>query len=203
MKTKNTTKKEESKKEEPKKIAVIAIFRDFAGPGLDRFFHRLNNSTYNNKLMRLFLVEGDSTDTTWNQLSSNKDWAKKKGLTTEVIKHDTGVAANTIYPEKRVRGYIDSVNRALDVIQNSGWRPDLLLFLAVDVSYDKDTIEKAIDKNKFVVIKDDRKEPSFILVKSADRFWKQGLRLGYKDTPLLGAKNTAVVQLDLENKREA
>lgn len=123
-------------------IAVYSLFRDNYGPFIDRYFEQLDNQTYPKKNLRLYLVEGDSTDRTYEHLLEDANWAVKRDLRTQVYRIHTGLKryGSVVHPE-RFEALSQTANVALDAIAQDKWA-DYIMLIESDLLFEKDMIQR-------------------------------------------------------------
>lgn len=114
------------------RIAIWSTFRDNAGEYIRDYRIRVNGLDYPKRLLRFYLVEGDSVDNTYAELV---DWAKSDSRI-KVIKRDTGLPRHghdTTSERFRVLSQIN--NAAIDVICEDNW-VQMAMLIESDLYYD-------------------------------------------------------------------
>lgn len=137
------------------RIAVYSLFRDNAGPYVDRYFERILNQTYPLSDLRVYAIEGDSRDNTFYHLLEDANYCLKKGLRVQVYRHNTGIEKyGSVVNERRFQALSETANVVLDAIAEDKWA-DYCLLIESDLLYDKDMIErlaKHVTKKKKEVV---------------------------------------------------
>lgn len=124
------------------KIAIYSLFRDNAGPYIDQYFHRLVDQRFPKERLRLYLVEGDSIDNTYQHLLENANWAIKRNLRTQVYTIKTGSPRyGSVVDQNRFDTLNQTANVALDAISEDKWATHILL-LESDLLFSEDLVEK-------------------------------------------------------------
>lgn len=123
-------------------IAIYSLFRDNAGPYIDRYFNRLLAQTYPMEELRVYAVEGDSEDNTYQHLLEDANYAVKRSLRTQVYTVKTGIERyGSVVHERRFQALSQTANVALDAIAEDKWA-DYILLIESDLLFRDDLIER-------------------------------------------------------------
>lgn len=126
-------------------IAVYSLFRDVNLPFINRYFAQISKQTYDK--IGLYLVEGDSTNNTFDWLMMYAKHPRVKAI----LRHTTGQPYHRfqITPE-RMKALSETANIALDRIARDKWA-DKILLIESDLLIEDNLIEKLVESNLDVV----------------------------------------------------
>lgn len=127
------------------KIAIVSPFRQSGSDKVDAYFSRAYALNGQERLA-WYLVEGDSTDDTFDRLS-RYEYDDSRIL---LIKSDTGRPhyGSTIHPE-RFKNLAQVFNAGLDAV-DLDWA-DFVMFLPSDVFYEPDLVDRLAGWNKDLI----------------------------------------------------
>ncbi len=121
-------------------IAVYSLFRDCEGPFIDRYFERLLAQTYPREELRVYAIEGDSKDRTFNHLLEDANYCLKQNLRVQVYTTITGIERyGSVVNERRFEALSRTANVALDAIAADKWA-DYILLIESDLFYESTMI---------------------------------------------------------------
>jgi len=127
-------------------IAITAPFRDGAGY-LAEFIEQINSLDYPAENIRIFCIEGDSKDNTWQLLT---DWVLSDKRV-KLIRYDTGQPKypSTVNPD-RFRHLSKVFNTCLASSLADGWA-DYVCLIPSDVIFGPDLLKGLLQHNKDII----------------------------------------------------
>lgn len=131
------------------KVAIYSLFRDNAvGMYIDSYFERIKQLDYDPTYLRLYPVEGDSMDITYDLLIKAAEEATKVGYKSQVSRAMTGIPHfGSVVNADRFKCLSITANRALDTIAADGWA-DKIMLIESDLLFDSQLLRVLITTGK-------------------------------------------------------
>lgn len=126
-------------------VTIVTPVRDVAGSPLTALIERLTSLTH--KPLRFITVEGDSADTTLEEL---EHWTMKvKNL--YIVKHDTGKARfGHVVSQERFTHLAGIINAGVEAAMASEWA-DYILAIPSDVHFEPDLVTRLLSHDKHLI----------------------------------------------------
>jgi hypothetical protein len=121
------------KKKKPQtRLALVVLIGDVmtggTGERMDRFcsaIYRTVVKKTKRSTTRVFMVEGDSVDNSYELAVNGAKWLTNKGIFSSVLQCHTGVRNNTIFPKKLIEAHRIKLAYATKEIEDQGWATDI------------------------------------------------------------------------------